>query len=335
MSISSYLPDEALQGQDVPSHIIWEDVDFDLIEIVLYPDIQLKEIYNLKKENYKIEDNKIIINNKKQKGYIGIVYNTLISKEKAIDKIIKYVFYKDGEIIEVIAASVHMFRADIILNKVPESILVKFDNGSIIKEKIYIQNYGEGTAIVQIETVEDSQIIKEEPKWVQEFQEFIEEDVDRNIDSMITEHPEHDELLIELRKQMISPINLGRDNLHEVQTFLERYFDALKNDARFAATLSFFLINVIDKMQSHSNVFNVFNDYIKSIRSQKIIIKDPFGVIKITTEKQTIKIKLSCVDLLQHSCETYDLDPITIEANRDGEIPIINLFHWGVNDVET
>lgn len=46
---SCYLPDEALQGEDIPAHLIWEDIDWDEI-IIEWPDtLYLKDVFNLSK----------------------------------------------------------------------------------------------------------------------------------------------------------------------------------------------------------------------------------------------------------------------------------------------
>src|SRR3972149_2561654 len=97
---SGFLPREALQGQDIPSHVLWSDLKFDSIKIKLSKALTLKEIYNVPCDCCIHEDNAIIVKQVEADGYLGIVFSTKILTEKAIDVSVEYDFVLNNQVLE-------------------------------------------------------------------------------------------------------------------------------------------------------------------------------------------------------------------------------------------
>ena len=78
MPLQSYFfPKEALQGEDLPSHITWSDLKFDCIKIVHPKAVTLKEVYNVSDKDISIkEEGLILINKVEVDGYLGIVFSS-------------------------------------------------------------------------------------------------------------------------------------------------------------------------------------------------------------------------------------------------------------------
>jgi len=44
---SFYLPNEALQGEDIPAHVTWDNLDWDKIIITYSNSLDVEDVYNL------------------------------------------------------------------------------------------------------------------------------------------------------------------------------------------------------------------------------------------------------------------------------------------------
>jgi hypothetical protein len=71
-----YLPKEGLQGEDIPSHILWENANVKSIEVSFCPPLKFKEVFNA--QSWKIQGNKIIIEKVELDGYIGLSFDRSI-----------------------------------------------------------------------------------------------------------------------------------------------------------------------------------------------------------------------------------------------------------------
>ena len=156
---SIFLPDEGLQGEDIPSHIIWKDMNYSDIRIIIPPILRIKEIYNVNEDQWVINQNTINIKGVEVDGYLGLLFESLrTDEEKEKEGLIDYRFINTkGEIIFQTQKAIRLFRPFIFLEDVPQSIKISFPEKEI-NNKIKLTNRGEGTAIIRIETTEKSEL---------------------------------------------------------------------------------------------------------------------------------------------------------------------------------
>jgi len=161
MPIESYFfPREALQGEDLPSHVIWSDLTYDFIRIVHSKKFALTEIYNVSKNDVlNKEEGVILISKVEVDGYLGLVLSSKILPEKSVDEVVEYSFLFRNQVMEHLTFNVHLFRPDVVVSNIPSEISVNTASGEA-SPKILVRNLGEGTAIIDIETPSESALPK-------------------------------------------------------------------------------------------------------------------------------------------------------------------------------
>lgn len=328
---SSFFPNQALQGQDIPSHITWENLTYDSIIITKFDELQLYEIYNVGDSDYSIDDNKIIIDRVASDGYLGVVFSTKSLKEKSIDRTVCFKFIYKDKIIEEISRNIHLFRPDVVIIDVPEKIYVDLKEGKI-KSKIHIKNYGEGTAIIDVITKNNSEIIKHEPEWVRNFNIEYVKSIEYGIDELKNNYNHYDDVLEELKYFLIHTISFNEDDLNKLRLFVNDLILILRSDEEFRYALSRMLIGVMLENAEYASMYQFISEYINSIIEEKMLLKDPFNVINVSKEEKSLSISIKCIDLLYQLCIEQDINGIKIISNTEGEIPLYKLFKWGDNE---
>lgn len=90
---SLFLPNEALQGQDIPSHILWdESVEYGKIVVEFPEEVKLKEVFNVKE--YSLEDDILTIKSLDSDGYVGLVFGAPAVGRPALILKFRYLFYE-------------------------------------------------------------------------------------------------------------------------------------------------------------------------------------------------------------------------------------------------
>jgi len=329
MSIKSYFfPKEALQGEDLPSHIIWSDLKFDRIKIDHSTAFTLKEVYNVSDKDMSIKEGLILIDKVEVDGYLGIVFSSKILSEKAVDKEIQYSFILGDEIIERLTSSIHLFRPDVVLSDVPNQILVTLPTGEI-SPRIVINNLGEGTAIIDLETTSDSELQKCRPQFVEAFIKEYVEGVESGIAQLKTDFKEYSTLLDTIQMYLTSPVKFEKKSLKRFEEFENEFTTAIAENEEFINALSEMLAEIFLRNSEFSNLYQFVLDYINSIGKEKMLVRDPFNVITLPKKPSILKVKIKCIDLLKQMCTTMTLPPISVSCKQAGEIALFKLFKWG------
>ncbi|MHA1227897.1 MAG: hypothetical protein ACTSPV_14215 [Candidatus Hodarchaeales archaeon] len=325
---SVFFPSEALQGQDLPSHITWEEMKFDCIKVKKFEELSLLEIYNVKDDEYEIKNNEIIVKNVVSEGYLGMVFSTLPLEKKALDAEVSFMFILDKKVVEKIDFKIHLFRPDITLVDIPKNILVNFENDEIIP-RILIKNFGEGTAIIDISTTPESEIQKHEPEWIEKFNEDYKKSVNYGIERLKESYIDYSRLLDTLCFYLINPLEFDESKLKEFENFFNELLKVVEKNEEFRTSISTMLINVILENSEYSSLYHFVSEYINSISTEKMLLKDPFNVIDVSKEKKNLELELKCIDLLNQLYTTFKINNLTIEGSKEGEIPLFKIFQWG------
>jgi len=328
---SSFFPKEALQGQDIPSHVLWKDMDFDCIRINHSKNMLFKEVYNASKPNFVVHETSVIINKIDVEGYLGIIFSSKYLPSKDQEDFIEYIFLKNFEIIEKLEFKVHLFRQDIKLKDIPKKILINPIGGKA-DPKICVRNLGQGTAIIEVNTIEESKIQKARPKFVDDFIESSLENIESGISRLRESFAEFDKLLSKVELYVKQPVEFNKDSLISYNDFQNEFKEAVEKDDKFARALVDFFVGVILNGNMSSNIYQFLLEYMDSIGKEKIIIRDPFSTINVAEGLQKIRLEIKSVDLLHNICDVIELPSIDLEARQAGEIPLFKLFQWGGNE---
>ncbi len=332
MSIkSSFLPKEVLQGQDIPAYVLWSALSFDSIHVYHSKNIELKEAYNvLEKES---SDDGFIIRKVDIDGYLGLLFSSKILPERIVDDAVRISFLSDKGEVESLEFKIHLFRPDIQVGAIPTRIYVDPETG-VVTPKILVKNLGEGTAIVDLVTTAESSIKRQRPRFVELFVQDLVKRVASGIERMRIEYPKYESLLGKIERLFTKPFKFEPGPLESYETFEEDFRTAVEENIEFGKALGELFIEIILKNIEYSNVYQFVADYMNSIGKERILIRDPFNVIKVTSEPATICIKIMCIDLLKQACEPTELEPIVISGKKEGEIALFKLFAWGENNHE-
>ena len=325
---SFFFPNQALQGEDIPSHITWSEIIFDSIIISHSENITLKEIYNVEEGNYEKNETSTIIKNVEVDGYLGLIFSSKLNPKKAVDEKIEFNIIKNGQVLEKKISEIHLFRPDIVLEETPKKIVVT-KNMDNIENKIIVRNFGEGTAIVDIEIEDNSEIQKHTPSFIKDFVEDFKKGVNYTISHLKEDYPQYKGLLNGIKSILLSEHKLTQEYLDELTDFEKKFDIAVEENIEFAEALLNSISAIFERCRGFSNVYQFILDYIHSIGNEKILIKDPFNVIKITEKPVKFRAKIKCVDLLKQFCSPVSIPEITLVAKEETEIALFKLFEWG------
>jgi hypothetical protein len=329
MSVTSYFfPKEALQGEDLPSHITWKDFKFDKIQIIHPKTVSLKEIYNVDDKDVVIKEGIIEISKVQVNGYLGVVYETEILPEKAHKDKIEYFFLSEGKSIQNLKTDFYLFRPDVVVKSIPQEIQVNPETGEV-KPKILVRNFGEGTAYIDIETKPESEIKKSRPKFVDDFLEDFKRGVKSSILILKKNFSVYETLLIKVEKFLTNPVKFSKKPLDEFKKFEKEMNSAMEENEEFARAFAETLAEVFLRSREFVNVYQFILDYINSIGKEKMLVRDPFNVIKVGKKPRIISMNVKYVDMLRQVCEPIPVADIKIVGTKDSEIPLFKLFQWG------
>jgi len=326
---SFFFPKEALQGEDLPSHVTWSDLKFDCIKVVHPRILELKEIYNVAEEDVEIKEGLILVNKVEVDGYLGTVYSTKPLSKRALDETLEYSFILQDEVVERLEFAIHLFRPDIAIQNVPRRIQVNPSSGEV-SQKILVRNFGEGTAIVDIETTPESELQKHRPQFYEDFVRDFIENIKSGMTQLKENFKEYDSLLNELEIFLTNPVKFNEESLRKLDKFEDEFTSAFENDEEFAEALVETLAEIFLRSKEFSNLYQFVLDYINSIGKEKMLVRDPLNVIKLSKNPATLRVKIKCIDLLKQICTPIILPDITVVATQSSEIGLFKIFEWGI-----
>jgi len=325
---SQFFPKEALQGQDLPSHVLWSDLKFDTIKIIHSKSLALKEIYNVPPKDFIVEEETIIVKKVEVDGYLGAVWSTKILPEKASDESVEFYFILNSDVLEKLSFSVHLFRPDVVIGDIPVKISVTTTKGEV-SPKISIANLGEGTAIIDIDTVAGTGLQKHYPEFVEKFLQEYHKDIQVSMARLKKNFREYSALLTTLEKYLLEPVEFNKETLGAFEDFLNEFVSVLRSRQEFAEAVIETLAEAVLRNSEFANFYKFVSEYFNSIANEKMLIRDPFGFVSLSKEPATLQLRMQCIDLLNQTCTPITLPPISICGDETGEISIFRLFEWG------
>lgn len=320
---SIFLPDEGLQGEDIPSHIIWKDMNYSDIRLVIPPILRLKEIYNVNEDQWVMNQNTLTVKGVEVDGYLGLLFESIRSdEEKEKYGEIDYRFINtENEIIFQTKKAIRLFRPFIFLEDVPQSIKIAFPNKEMDK-KIKLTNSGEGTAIIGIETTEKSEIRETSSKIVEDFMNEFIKDLEKEILRLKEEFPAYSQFLDKL-------FLYEKEPEWEIEEFIEELEQIREKDEDFFYALAQSLAWTIMNNIHFDTIIESFVSYLDSLATNKILIYNPLDVIEVSETPKRIDLKILQKDLLMKEYDPIEIPAIVISANKRDIIELHRLFEWG------
>lgn len=321
-----YLPKEGLQGEDIPSHMLWEGIKVESVQILFRPPLVFKEIFNA--ESWKEHNNEITVNKVELDGYVGLSFKT--KRVSALEVVIpvKYLIYLSGGKVIEETRDIKLFRPQLEL-EVSTKVISVDPKTRFIKGRIKIKNAGRGTLMMHISTTEDSLAKLETPPEHREFAEKFLIDLYKELSDLAEEFPQFKTILEE--SQEWDKKNLLELSTEERKKF-EEYITKVANTLASDKNLLQGFVNAYGKaLAKNSELIEAVRRLVRlyeSLVSKDLLLINPFDEVTIG-KKTEIALTISQTDKVYGLYDDIILPKIELTSSEDIKVPIYRLFDWG------
>jgi hypothetical protein len=325
---STFLPSHALQGQKVPSHLLWSGSEYTEIEIRYSTELRLCEIYNVSEGNYANKDNVLKVQRVGVEGYLGLVFDTSRQPTNRINATVNYTIRKNEEITCQEDRAVYLFRSDLSIVDAPP--VISINKKGVLDKRVGLNNLGEGTAVVLVTATPESPVKLVRPAYVREFLESYSNDVNTKLVRLKDEYPQYSEILDQFvsdEKQAGMPPDSTPPS--EVRTAVAELMALVEHDEQFAKSLIEVFVSCILSNIFFRTIAGVFLDYINSIGKNRTLFVDPFSILEIPSGEADVELRIKSTDLLYAECPDLPTLKIHFKAEERCEIPVQRLIRWG------
>ena len=326
--VFTYLPEEGLQGEDIPSHMLWDNMKVKSIQISFRPPLKLKNVFNA--EAWEVHDTTVTISKPEVEGYIGLAFeSSKVSDIEIIVPIEYLITLPNGDTIEEIKA-IKLFRPQLKLEVPPKADMSIDANTYFIKGRIKAKNVGRGALIMRISAAEGSSVKLETPPEHREFAERFNSDLQIEMSKLAEEFPvfksyweeelvwdkkEFMELTAEERSKFMEYLNnlarLLASDKKLLQGFIEAYAKALAKNTE--------LIEIVKK------VISVY----ESLVSKDILLLNPLDEAILLDKEGELILEISLTDRVFDDYDNVKLPTIKLTSSQGIRIPLHRLFEWG------
>lgn len=322
-----YLPKEGLQGEDIPSHILWENAKAEHIRVSFRPPLKCKDVFNVK--DYEVKDNEITIKRLEMEGYIGLLFES--SKVSKLDVLVpvKYLVYlSNGKMIEDVR-EIRLFKPQLNVS-VPEKLEVKIDSKTgFVRGRIGIRNVGRGTLLLAITATEDSPIELVTPPEHREFAEKFVSDLLKELSKLATGFPHFQPILDETieweKKDLMEISDKERDKYVQ---YINRLANTLAGDKNL---LQGFVEAYAKAAAKHSEFIEAVKKFVRiyeSMVSRDMLLINPLDDLVLQEGGDKVILKISQTDKVLDEYEDIQLPEIRIVSSGPIKVPIYKLFDW-------
>jgi len=333
---SFFAPDSCLQGTEFPIHLIWDrekavDIRMNFPSNLL----KLKEIYNVRENEFNVKEDYLRITGFETNGYTGLVFKTGIFKEPSILAPLKIeIVTKEGQK-QIIEHKMFLFRPHVVAGALPrETNLVLGKDRASLKNKISVRNMGKGTAVVRLDLAQESDGIVKMPNDIAEFVEKFCSTLATKAESIKKDFPEYSQIVDEfiylmtdsvkgssaITKEYVEKMRKTVDNIAEAfaesEDFLRDIFEAI-----LSAYLS--AVHIITEIHS-------FLEYLKSLAENRVLLLNATSVIELKPGLNNVLGYLRVQDLVHNVYEPQKIVlKVNVESKNNVSIPLYSMFDWG------
>jgi hypothetical protein len=321
-----YLPSEGLQGEDIPSHAIWDSIKVASIRISLPSPLKIKAVYN--SESWEAVDNSLIIQKVEWDGYLGLVFESKKTSKVADPVSVEYAFHlSNGEVVKK-TKQINLFRPQLKIDSAKKIIIDPVTG--YIKNRISVKNIGRGTLLIWLSSMENSPTKLETPPKYREFVERYISDLHDEMFNLAKEFPQFRPLIEEmLTWETRDWTELSSEELNRVQDNINRLVKVFANNADFLRGFAEAYAKALLKNTELIESIGMFVKFYESLVSKNVLLINPFDLISLTEKGGEIILKISQTDKLFDEYEDITLPKIELVCSKAYEVPIHRLFKWG------
>jgi hypothetical protein len=314
-----YLPEEALQGQDVPGHVLWSQVGEVELAIALPQLLQVKAVYNAKSEDFASDSTGLIVKKVKRNGYLGFVLKSSRSQELDTSVRVGLEFRQaSGEIVRL-ERIIRLFRPTLRIENAPNEISIS-ESGEPDR-KLRLMHEGAGTLFVSVENTSASEVKLTLPEdLVNAFKAFA-EDFNSRLSEIRKRFPQYEQFFttaeqvdFSKRDEALSLISQQVKELDLSPTFVEEIGDAFISALFQSSDLEMAFIRPIA-------------DFINSAVAPRVIFTTPFLEIPSEVKDGVLTLRVIARDLM-HFETTSATSTVHIKNLSGGAVAIGGLIDW-------
>jgi len=328
---SLYLPEHCLQGEELPSHILWDKHKFIRIEINFPKYLEIKEIYNVGQEDYKYKPGFLKIEKVKSNGYVGLVFATKKIDEHTIEAEIQFKI-SDGYRWEKHNKNILLFRPDIQIINTPKTININYNERTKsfeVDDKLKLKNNGRGTAIIGLVANEQSEVKLLDPPEFEDFRETLFSFLKRTFPKLKEKYPRYSEFIDNYLHILSNPRAFSDDGLREkAKEISDDLRKILDNDPAFAETFSSLVVGAYIRCIYQITEIETFAYYIRQIEKGNIILVNPTDLLEFQDGKCKFEGNILVTDLANNSYQELKISEIEFNVNTSCSIPV-----YGIIDV--
>jgi hypothetical protein len=328
--VFTYLPDEGLQGENIPSHILWNNMKVKSIQISFRSPLKLKDVFNA--EEWYIRDTNIFVNKLEVEGYVGLSFeSTKVSDLEVIIPVEYTITLPNGDIIKELR-KVKLFRPQLEL-KVPETYISIDANTGFIRGRIKAKNIGRGILMMRISTTKKSPVKLETPPEHREFAQRFMSDLENEMSMVCDEFPAFkpywDELVIWDKKDFM---DLSAQERSKFMQFLGSLGSLLASDKKLLQGFVEAYVKALTKNTELIETVRKIISVYESLVSKDILLMNPLDEVILTNKEEKIVLKISLTDSVWDTYSDVRLPTIKLVSSQEFKVPIYKLFEWGIGD---
>ena len=325
---SLYVPTHAMQGEEIPGHILWDSLECSLIKVQLPEQIKVKALYNVEEGMYEISDNEANIKQVAIDGYLGMLFSTRKLEECFAKVKMKFSFFdKNRQKIVDESRVIQLFRPQLEVVEVPEVITVDPDR-NYVSGRIKTRKLGQGTLVLNFTTPNESELQSSAPNNIMEFLKNFKRDFKENLTELQDSFPEYSSSISNYVRFFVDgwtnyaeldELKEAAEDLYAISTENERFAEA------FFEALGKSLASNIKLFTLPENLLK----YLDSVLSKRVWLTRPWQIIPVSTEPRIFILEILPTDRILDRYEWIRLRPIKIQGKSEGYIEIARLFEWG------
>ena len=329
-----YLPENSIQGEDIPLYIKWDKTKNVTIKIILPIGLLIKELFNIPENGYLKENNKITVKEFEINGYLGVVLSSkLYSSASNNSKIVIEILCEDE--VTIVEKYIELFRQDLKIKYKPEEISIEFDekmNKFVVNNKIKLKNNGTGTCIIDVNEFEGSDIRLTDPESLEDFSKNFWRRLNERLDDIKVKFPNHSELIDKFKDIGAKSGSIEDQELKKHAAVFDELENAFELDRSFLKEfVGILVLSYFDNLSIITQIGS-FLLFMKSIQAQKVNLFKPLRVLDIKNKENNLNIKITMSDLVHQSYDPIILQNIKIISNKECQVPIYMLFEFNDDD---
>ena len=325
-----YLPSEGLQGEDIPSYAIWEDMDIESVTVSFRSPLVFKDVYNA--HSWEVQDDRLVVGGVELDGYLGLLFGSRKVSAIVDDVPFEYSFHlSNGEVVRR-AKKIRLFRPKLEVEESDRAITVDLGR-RFVRNRIRAKNVGRGTLMMSISTAEESPAKLETPPEYKDFIERFEADMSMELSLLAKEFPQYEPLIFETLEWDERVKGLGKFAEGEREKFADytdKLLKTIANNKEFQRGLLGAFAKALVRNVELIESIGRFIQFYESVVSRNILLVNPFDEIDLREDEQEMILEVRQTDRILDEYDDLKLvRTIKLEGSEMGKIPVHRLFEWG------